>query len=139
MENIQELTLFWREMIFVQPFWYNFLYNFLSHTYIMFLFSLFLFFSLLFLTNKKREQQSCLKCCTKMIVKISLLFFWYNRIDIWLQLIYFILYMHVVTKDHMDYYINYFLLLKIYNYIHVVRYVGLGHVMTNDGANRAWA
>ena len=37
------------------------LYNFLFHTHIMFLFSLFIFLSLLFLTNEKREQQSCLK------------------------------------------------------------------------------
>jgi len=40
-------------MIFVQPF----LYNFLSHTHIIFLFSLFSFLSLLFLTNEKREQK----------------------------------------------------------------------------------
>jgi len=53
--------------IFIQLF-----YNFLSHTYIMFLFSLFLFLSLLFLTNEKREQQGCLKGCTKIVVQISL-------------------------------------------------------------------
>jgi len=52
-----------REMIFVQL-----LYNFLSHTHIIFLFSLFLFLSLLFLTNKKREQQ-----CYPKIVQLSLL------------------------------------------------------------------
>jgi len=33
--------------------------------------------------------------------------FWYNRIDIWLQLIYLILYMHMVTKNHMEFYITY--------------------------------
>jgi len=60
--------------------WY--LYNYVDtifvqlyiHTHIMFLFSLFLFPSLLFLTNEKREQQSCLKGCTKMVVKISILY-----------------------------------------------------------------
>jgi len=50
------------------------LYNYLSYTHIMFLFSFFIFFSQLFLTNEKKEQQSCLKGCTKMVVKISLLF-----------------------------------------------------------------
>jgi len=54
------------------------LYNFLFHTHIMFLFSLFIFLSLLFLTNEKREQQSCLKGCTKMVVKISLLVFYHS-------------------------------------------------------------
>jgi len=49
------------------------LYNFLSHTHIMFLFSLFFFSLSMFLTNEKRKQQNCLKICTKIVVKISLL------------------------------------------------------------------
>jgi len=57
-------------MIFVQLF----LYNFLSHTHIIFLFYLFLFLSPLFLTNKKKEQQRCPKNCTRIVVQISLLF-----------------------------------------------------------------
>ena len=56
-------------MIFLQPF----LYNFISHTHIIFLFSLFLFFSPLFLINEKREQQGCPKSCIKIVVQISLL------------------------------------------------------------------
>jgi len=54
-----------REMIFVQPFSNNFL----SHTHIIFLFSLFLFLSLLSLTNQRRENQSCHKSCTKELYK----------------------------------------------------------------------
>jgi len=56
-------------MIFVQ-----FLYNFLSHTHIIF-YSLSSFFSLLFLTNKKREKQSYPKSWTKIVVQISLLIY----------------------------------------------------------------
>ena len=51
------------------------LYNFLSYSHYVFILSLplslSLSLSLLFLTNEKREQQSCLKGCTKMVVKIS--------------------------------------------------------------------
>jgi hypothetical protein len=70
---IQHLIFYMRNVIctiiFVQL-----LYNFLSHTYIIFLFSLFLFLSPLFMTNEKREQQGCTKSCTKIVVQISLLF-----------------------------------------------------------------
>jgi len=48
--------------------------NFLSHTHIMFLVSLFLFLSLLFLTNKKREKEGCHKICHQMVVQISLFY-----------------------------------------------------------------
>jgi len=58
------------------------LYNFFSHTHIIFLFSLFLFLSPLFLTNKKREQQSCPRNCTKIVVQISLLFLESNGVHI---------------------------------------------------------
>jgi len=37
--------------------------NFISHAYIMFLFSLILFLSLLFLTNINRGKRSCHKSC----------------------------------------------------------------------------
>ena len=50
-----------REMIFVQ----SFCDNFLSHTYIILLFSFFLFLSPLFLTNKKRERER--KIVTKVV------------------------------------------------------------------------
>jgi ABC-type Na+ efflux pump permease subunit len=50
------------------------LYNFLTHTHIIFLFSLFFFLSPLFLTNEKREQQGCPESCTKIVVQISLLY-----------------------------------------------------------------
>jgi len=65
-----------REMIFVQLFWYNFCTTF-SPILTLCFYSLSSFFSLslLFLTNEKREQQSCLKDCTKMVVTISLLLF----------------------------------------------------------------
>jgi len=55
------LYCFW-EMIFVQFFW-QLLDNFLSHTHIIFLLSLFLFLSPLFLTltNEKREKGGCHK------------------------------------------------------------------------------
>jgi len=43
--------------------------NFLSHTYIILLFSLFLFLSPLFLTNEKREKRSCHKSCIKWLFK----------------------------------------------------------------------
>jgi len=48
------------------------LHNFLSHTHIMFLFSLHFSLTIIF-DHEKREQQSCLKSCIKMVVKISLL------------------------------------------------------------------
>ena len=46
----------------------------LSLSYIMFLVSLFLFLSLLFLANKKREKEGCHKNCHQMVVQISLLY-----------------------------------------------------------------
>jgi len=58
-----------REMIFVQPFCNNFL----SYIHIMFLFSLFIFFSLLFFTNKNIENESCHGNYHLMVVHISLL------------------------------------------------------------------
>jgi hypothetical protein len=45
----------------------------LSLSYSHYVFILSLPFSLLFLTNEKREQQGCLKGCTKIVVQISLL------------------------------------------------------------------
>jgi len=59
-----------REMIFVQPFYDNFL----SHTHMLFVSSLFIFLSPLFLTNKKREMQSCHQGCLQIDVHISLLY-----------------------------------------------------------------
>ena len=50
-----------REMIFVQ-------HNYLSHVNIMFLFSLFIFLSIV-LTNKKRENESRHKSCLKRLFK----------------------------------------------------------------------
>ena len=44
-------------MIFEQPLLNNFCDNFLSHTLIILLFSLFLFLSLLLLSNKKKEKK----------------------------------------------------------------------------------
>jgi len=51
-----------KKMIFVQSF-FN---NFLSYTRNIFLISLFLFLFLLFLTNQRRETQSCHKSCTNI-------------------------------------------------------------------------
>ena len=56
------------ETIFVQPL-FN---NFISHTHIIFLLSLFIFPSLLFLTNKKREKWGCHESCWQIVVQISL-------------------------------------------------------------------
>ena len=46
----------------------------LSYTHIIFLFPLFLFLSLLFLTNRNSEKGSCHEKLSPMIVHISLLF-----------------------------------------------------------------
>jgi len=54
-----------REMIFIQPLCDNFL----SHTHIIILFSLFLFLSPLFLTNEKREKEIVTKSCIKWLFK----------------------------------------------------------------------
>jgi len=53
---------------------WQFFNNFLSHTHIIILFSLFLFLSPLFLTNEKREKRSCHQKLYQMVVQISLLF-----------------------------------------------------------------
>jgi len=47
--------------------------NFLSHTHIILLFSLFLFLSPLFLTNEMREKRSYHQKLYEMVVQISLL------------------------------------------------------------------
>jgi len=52
-----------------------FLYNFLSHTHIIFLFSFFLFLSLLFLTNEKRKQKVVPKVVSKELFKYHYLNF----------------------------------------------------------------
>jgi len=51
----------------------QFFYNFLFHTHIIFLFSLFLSLSLLFFTNRNRGNESCHGSCHLMIGHISLL------------------------------------------------------------------
>jgi hypothetical protein len=58
--NIHILISLW-EMIFEHPFFNNFCDNPLSHTLIVLLFSLFLFPSLLLLSNKKRGKMLSLK------------------------------------------------------------------------------
>jgi hypothetical protein len=63
-----------RNDILTTTFW-QLLDNFLSHTHMMLLSSLFLFLSPLFLTNKKWEKQGCQQICHQMDVKISLLFY----------------------------------------------------------------
>ena len=64
---------FKRNDILTTIFW-QLLDNFLSHTHMMLLSSLFLFLSPLFLTNKKWEKQGCQQSCHQMDVKISLLY-----------------------------------------------------------------
>ena len=49
------------------------LYNFLSHTHIIFLFSLPFFFSLFVFDQWEERTKGCLKSCTKKVVQISLL------------------------------------------------------------------
>jgi len=49
------------------------LYNFLSHTHIIFLFSLPFFFSLFVFDQWEERAKGCLKSCTKKVVQISLL------------------------------------------------------------------
>jgi hypothetical protein len=68
-----------RNDILTTIFW-QLLDNFLSHTHMMLLSSLFLFLFPLFLTNKKWEKQGCQQSCYQMDVKISLLIY----IMIWL-------------------------------------------------------
>ena len=63
-------VIIWRNKLF----WYNFCTTLSSYLY-YFLSSLYSFLTLLFLTNEKREQQSCLKGCTKIVVQISLLYY----------------------------------------------------------------
>ena len=62
-------------MIFVRLFCDNFL-STLFHIHIMFLLSLFLFLSLLFFTNKKRERKSChknyLNCCSNITTLVNI-------------------------------------------------------------------
>jgi hypothetical protein len=63
-----------RNDILTTTFW-QLLDNFLSHTHMILLSSLFLFLSPLFLTNKKWEKQGCQQSCHQIYVKISLLYY----------------------------------------------------------------
>jgi hypothetical protein len=91
-----------REMIFWQPLFDNFL----SHTHMMLLFSLFLFLSSLFLINKKWEKQGCQQSCHQMDVKISLLLFlsWHSSlcwIELFASLIYLISVLSIKLFEHL--------------------------------------
>lgn len=71
-ELTDDQVTYMKEMIFAQLFWYNFYTTFsliLTSSYYFISY----FLSLLFLTNKKREQQGCPKIYTKIVVQISLL------------------------------------------------------------------